>query len=573
MRVNEPITNNEIEFPESELLVSRTDPAGKIVFCNSAFVKISGYTEDELIGKPHNIVRHPHMPSEAFADLWQTVKSGRPWEGVVKNRAKNGDYYWVLANVTPVVEHGEVTGYISIRFKPTLEQRQLHEALYANIRAGKAVDVQIQGGKAVPLGWRYKARRLLDSLVFRHIAAMVLTSAFLVALAALGVTGASPEILAVTLGGAVLASAVVGRRLYVEAKAPLKRFEKHLNAILHSNFTHNITMENAGEFDQMIIVLRSLKAKLAYADQEAVENQRKRLERQRIQTEMAEHIEGDAHAVHAAAQEIAGAVGSQAATASQMSSSVAEITSTMEELSSSSTQVAEHSRSVVVMAEKTWENSKEGAGAMQGMLTRMEEIRTDNRHSLQVIEELGRKSKEISKIMQIIESVADQTKLIAFNAALEASSAGEAGKRFSVVAAEIRRLADNVTDSAGEIADKVGEIQDAISNLVVTAEKGAERIGSGMNESTRVAHILVSLENAAHESSTAAQQISLATQQQRTASGQVVIALREIVGASSQTADSIAKISHVARNMMNLSNQLETLVGRYQLRSPNSTDA
>ena len=331
--------------------------------------------------------------------------------------------------------------------------------------------------------------------------------------------------------------------------------------------------DEVGEMARAVLVFQqqAITVDQLTAEQELQRRKNEEGRRQAL-SEMAGHIEGDARAVHSAAQEISSAVESQAATSSEMSSSVAEITSTMEELSSSSSQVAEHSQAVVSMAEKTWENSKAGADAMQSMLERMEEIRTDNRQSLKVIEELGHRSKEISKIMQIIESVADQTKLIAFNAALEASSAGESGKRFSVVAAEIRRLADNVTDSAGEISGKVGEIQDAISHLVVTAEKGAERIGVGMDESTRVADILGGLETAAHESSTAAQQISLATQQQRTASSQVVIALREIVGASSQTAESIGRISDVARNMTSLSQQLETLVGRYQLRSPAKAD-
>src|SRR5512145_1170855 len=106
MRVNEPITDREIEMAEGQLLVSRTDPGGRITFVNRAFIAISGYAEDELIGQPHNLIRHPHMPPEAFADLWTTVKSGRPWEGLVKNRTKSGDFYWVRANVTPVVEDG-----------------------------------------------------------------------------------------------------------------------------------------------------------------------------------------------------------------------------------------------------------------------------------------------------------------------------------------------------------------------------------------------------------------------------------------------------------------------------------
>ena len=101
MRVNEPITAHEVEVPEGEPLVSRTDRGGTIVFANHVFVEMSGFTEQELIGSPHNIVRHPLMPQEAFANLWATIKAGRPWDGLVKNRAKTGDFYWVQANVTP----------------------------------------------------------------------------------------------------------------------------------------------------------------------------------------------------------------------------------------------------------------------------------------------------------------------------------------------------------------------------------------------------------------------------------------------------------------------------------------
>src|SRR6476660_4982559 len=111
MRVNEPITAHEVEVPEGEPLVSRTDRGRTIVFANHVFVEMSGFTEQELIGSPHNIVRHPLMPQEAFANLWATIKAGRPWDGLVKNRAKTGDFYWVQANVTPEIENGEVTGY------------------------------------------------------------------------------------------------------------------------------------------------------------------------------------------------------------------------------------------------------------------------------------------------------------------------------------------------------------------------------------------------------------------------------------------------------------------------------
>lgn len=272
-------------------------------------------------------------------------------------------------------------------------------------------------------------------------------------------------------------------------------------------------------------------------------------------------------AVLAMAREIAAAVESQAATSSQMSASVAEITSTMEELSASSTQIAEHSTAVVDISTQTWEQSKRGSDAMRLVTDKMSDIRAENASSLAEILALGHKSKEIGRVMEIINAVADQTKLIAFNAALEAASAGDAGRRFGVVAAEIRRLADSVTDSTGEIEAKVNEIQDAISRLVITSERGATAAADGMSATANTAGLLGELEEAAHQSAAAAQQISLSTQQQKTASGQVVLALREIVAASSNTAESINRISDISREMSRLAIGLDRAVGQFRLDS------
>lgn len=280
---------------------------------------------------------------------------------------------------------------------------------------------------------------------------------------------------------------------------------------------------------------------------------------------MASEVRDHADAVNRAAQEIAGAVESQAATSTEMSSSVAEITSTMEEFSASSTQIADYSKSVVDIANQTLEGSRKGSEAMQSVLGKMDDIRSDNQRSLQEIVDLGAKSKQISKVMEIINDVADQTKLIAFNAALEASSAGEAGKRFSVVAAEIRRLADSVTDSTREIESKINEIQDSISRLVISSEKGAGGISAGTNASANTAERLNEIVYAASQTSSSAQQISLSTQQQKTASSQVLVALREIVTASSQTAQSITRISEVSKEMSGLSSNLSQVVDQFKL--------
>jgi methyl-accepting chemotaxis protein len=286
--------------------------------------------------------------------------------------------------------------------------------------------------------------------------------------------------------------------------------------------------------------------------------------RQRL-SELVADVADNAVKVLTAAEEITRAVEGQAATSSEMSSSVAEITSTMEELSASSTMIADHSKAVVQVAGVTLDGSRKGADAMELVLDRMNDISADNQKSLHEIVELGAKSKEIGKIMEIINTVADQTKLIAFNAALEASSAGEAGKRFSVVASEIRRLADSVSASTEEISSKINEIQGSISRLVLSSEKGASGIAAGSAASTTTAERLGDIIEAASEASTAAEQISLSTQQQKTASGQVVVALREIVTASSNTAKSVNRISQISKEMSGLSSRLDALVRQFQI--------
>src|SRR5208283_3144674 len=167
---------------------------------------------------------------------------------------------------------------------------------------------------------------------------------------------------------------------------------------------------------------------------------------------------------------------------------------------------------------------------------------------------------------EIINSIADQTKLIAFNAALEASSAGEAGKRFGVVAVEIRRLADSVMDSTGEIEGKINETQEAINRLVIASEKGSKGIQEGMEYSSQTADLLIGVVDAAQATTDAARQISLSTQQQKTASGQVVVALHDIVAGSSHTADFISQISSLTRQLSRLSDNLSEMVSTFRVQ-------
>jgi methyl-accepting chemotaxis protein len=149
MRMNTPVTNIEYELREGSSIVSKTDLKGLITYVNPDFIEAAGFTEKELIGQPHNIVRHPDMPEEAFADLWNTLKQGKPWTGMVKNRRKNGDHYWVVANATPILEGGSCIGYMSVRSKPTREQVEAATAAYRLFKDGRQGNLRIIEGRAV----------------------------------------------------------------------------------------------------------------------------------------------------------------------------------------------------------------------------------------------------------------------------------------------------------------------------------------------------------------------------------------------------------------------------------------
>ncbi len=152
MRTNLPVSTQEYPFPRGQTLVSTTDLKGRILYCNPSFIEVSGYEREELLGQPHHIVRHPDMPKAAFADMWYTLQQGEPWSGIVKNRRKNGDHYWVRANAVPMVRRGQVTGYMSIRTRATAEEIAAVEPLYRALNDGRCKK-RIHKGLVVGKGW------------------------------------------------------------------------------------------------------------------------------------------------------------------------------------------------------------------------------------------------------------------------------------------------------------------------------------------------------------------------------------------------------------------------------------
>lgn len=264
--------------------------------------------------------------------------------------------------------------------------------------------------------------------------------------------------------------------------------------------------------------------------------------------------------IHSHAGAIASTMDQQSDLAAQLSSSVVEISSTMEEFSSTASQIAQHSHGVVERATKTLEDSKNGAAEVENLTFKINDLSDNVQANLSEIVELGRKSKEINKVMEIINNIANQTKLIAFNAALEAASAGEAGKRFGVVAVEIRRLADSVVESTREIEGKITEILDSVNRLVMSSEKSFELIKEGQEYASHTVLMLIESVDGVEETTDAARQISLSTQQQQIASSQVVLALKEIEQGVCSSNNSMQQASVVTGGLASLSEELRSVV-------------
>jgi len=258
MRKKLSVTNNEVEMLDGHMLVSTTDLKGIITSCNPEFIEISGYTEQELIGQPHNVVRHPDMPAAAFKDLWETVQEGNPWVGQVKNRCKNGDYYWVTANVTPLTENGHVTGYMSVRYKPSRAEVSAAEALYAQINAGKAT---LQGTGKPSMQERMDnvgIRRLFHSLMAILFVMFAAVSIFINNL--LTHAGEGTDVTLEVFGSFIGMYALLffGTRVMVEKKVlpAIQIIEEHLTELAEGNFQAVINIHRE---DRCGDALRSLK--------------------------------------------------------------------------------------------------------------------------------------------------------------------------------------------------------------------------------------------------------------------------------------------------------------------------
>ena len=267
MRTNLPITQREYMLREGSAIVSRTDLKGRITYVNPDFIEASGFVESELIGQPHNLVRHPDMPESAFADMWTTLKAGRPWTGMVKNRRKDGDHYWVVANATPVTEGDQVVGYMSVRTVPTRAQVEAAEALYKRIRDGQAGTLIIREGSAVDNGAVAKLMAIPAAVTHQGLALKFgLLGGGLVATAALSAAAAAGQsaIAAAAAAACGLATLGAGAAMARRLTKTLGQAKRHFENFAQARFDGVVTAEGRDELADMMLALKRVQIRLGF---------------------------------------------------------------------------------------------------------------------------------------------------------------------------------------------------------------------------------------------------------------------------------------------------------------------
>lgn len=297
MRQNLPVTLNEFELEDDIHLVSQTDIRGRITSFNDRFVEVSGFEPDELLGAPHNIVRHPDMPPAAFGDLWATLKAGRPWTGLVKNRRKNGDFYWVRASVSPTFGTDGIDGFVSIRTKPTAAEKAEAEAVYRRFREGAARGLRLSEGRVRRAGWLSRLHDVLCGSVRRRVAKAFVVPLVPAAAMGIGAIGglhdpaAIGSLLGLTLALAVLMAWLLSRAI----TGPIAELNRGFAQILAGDFNSRLRVDNDDELSRAVKALQNMQIRLGFSLYEGEAN-RARAERERREREAQERRNAEARA-------------------------------------------------------------------------------------------------------------------------------------------------------------------------------------------------------------------------------------------------------------------------------------
>lgn len=561
MRTNLPVTDVEYPIQDDTLIVSKTDTKGRLTYFNDQFVAAAGFTEAELIGQPHNIIRHPDMPTEAFADLWATLKAGKPWAGAVKNRRKNGDFYWVLASATPIWEAGQISGYMSIRSKIPDSQRAEAEHVYALLREKKAGNYTVCGGII-------RRRSLTDRFSFftRTLRARLITlisaqMAFTTATGCVGILaydGSEGALIIgaqiVTLVGGLVVGGLLGYQAIGAISRPLGRLIDAMSRIAQGEFNSRIVIERDDEIGTALRNIQAMQNKLGFDREETKD----------IAGKVAQRRKGDMQQL---AHDFEGAVGKIIETVSQASS---ELEASAAMLSTNAKRSSELTMTVAGASETASTNVQSVASATEQMAASVNEIGRQVQDSARIAqaavlqaqqtnEQIGQLSKaaaRIGDVVELITKIAGQTNLLALNATIEAARAGEAGRGFAVVASEVKALAAQTAAATKEISQQITGIQAATKESVSSIKEIGQIIESMSEIALRIAGAVEEQGNVTHD-------IACSIQQAAQGTIEVSANIADVQRGADETGTASTLVLSAAQSMSNESNRLKVEVNSF----------
>jgi aerotaxis receptor len=451
---------------------------GRITYANDAFLRSCGFTREELLGKAHNIVRHPDMPAAAFADLWATIPTGQPWSALVKNRRKDGGFYWVRANVTPIVENGKPVGYVSMRTKPDRAEIEAASALYAKMREDRLRGVVLKGGVLLRTGLPGLVQRLWNTrFSTRCWATAVMFGVLFGCVAGLlyGVPGNAALAAFVISALGLFASIAFGIWSVVQIGIPVSQARETAKRVAAGEVTLLFPSGGDPELQGLFRMLDQMNAKLVGVLRD---------------------VGASSSTVDEAARSIAEGTADLSKRTEQQAAALEETASSMEQLTSTVKQNADNARQAHELAAGASKIAVKG-GDVVG-------------HVVDTMHGISASSKRIADIIGVIDGISFQTNILALNAAVEAARAGEQGKGFAVVAAEVRMLAQRSAAAAKEIKDLIAESVCSVENgarLVDDAGKTMQEIVSSVN---RVTSIMSDISAASGEQSLGIEQVNQA---------------------------------------------------------------